>query len=352
MSFWCEVYLDRIKHNINKVKELSGNKKVIGVIKANAYGLGRDNIANFIKDNVDILAVGELRDAESISHLEKDILLLSPLSQGEVFKNPKENIILTLDNEEALNYIDKEKQYRVHIYVDTGMNRMGIKPQKLDGFIEKLEKEYGNVKIEGIYTHLHKCHDVEYTLTQIKLFRKFTEKYKEKVEYLHCLASSGLLNSKLREAARFTTAVRAGNIMYGYIGLNNGFKKAYDYYAKVDSIYKVKAGETIGYGALYKAKSNMTIGIIPVGNVHGLGISREIRKGFFYDIMRAAVRAFKERPIIFNNGRPVEIVGKPNMNVTIINFTGCNKDDKFKLEMSPIISDGLNEYRYIINENN
>lgn len=348
MSFWCEVYVDRINHNINKVKELVGDKKIIGVIKANAYGLGRDNIANHIKDKVDILAVGELKDAENI--IDKDVLLLSPLSQKEVFLNPKENLILTLDNEEALDYINKEKEYRVHIYVDTGMNRMGIKPQRLDSFIEKIEGNFKNIKIEGIYTHLHKCHDVEQTLVQIKLFRKFTEKYKEKVEYLHCLASSGILNSKLREAAKFTTAVRAGNIMYGYIGLADGFKKSYDYYAKVDATYKVKAGETIGYGALYKAKSDMTIGIIPVGNIHGLGVAREIRKSFFYDVFRAAVRSFKERPIIFNNGRAVEVIGKPNMNVTIINFNGSNVEDKFKLEMSPIISDGLIECKYINGE--
>lgn len=345
MSFYCEVYLDKISHNINKVKELAGNKKVIGVIKANAYGLGRDNIAHYIKDKVDLLAVGELKDTENI--IDKDVLLLSPLSQREAFNNPKENLILTLDNEEALEFVNNEKEYRVQIYVDTGMNRMGIKPQKLDLFIEKIEKNYKNIKVEGIYTHLHKCHDVEYTLRQIKLFKKFAEKYKEKYQYIHCLASSGIINGKLREAASFTTAVRAGNILYGYIGLNIGFKKTYDFYATVEATYKVKAGETIGYGALYKAKSNMTIGIIPVGNVHGLGVAREIRKNFIYDVMRAAVRAFKERPIIFNNGKPIEIVGKPNMNITIINFSGCNIEDKFKLEMSPIIADGLSECKYI-----
>lgn len=345
MSFFCEIYLDKIDHNINKVKELAGNKKVIGVIKANAYGLGSKNIARFIKDKVDILAVGEFKDAIDI--MDKDVLLLSPLSQGEVFKSPRENLIFTLDNEGALNYIDSEKKYRVQIYVDTGMNRMGIKPQHLEGFIEKIEKNYPNVKIEGIYTHLHKCADVEYTLKQIKLFKKFTEGYREKYEYIHCLASSGINNSKLREAAAFTTAVRAGNIMYGYIGLGNGFKKTFDYYATVEATYKVKAGESIGYGGLYKAKKDMEIGIIPVGNIHGLGIAREIRKNFIYDVVRAAIRSFKERPIIFNKGRAIEIIGKPNMNITIINFEGSKLEDKFKLEMSPIIADSFIECRLI-----
>ena len=346
MNFLCEVYLNRLESNIKKIKQMINNKKIIGVIKGDAYGLGIDDIASFIEDKVDIIAVADIEEANKVSN-EKDVLILSPLCQENCFENNRENLILTIDNEDILNSIKKEEKYRVHIYLDTGMDRMGIKPNRLDEFMIKVKNEYPNVKIEGLYTHLHKTADEEYTIKQIALFKNTVEKYKKEIPLIHCLASSGIINDRLKNAAEFTTAVRAGNILYGYIGLSKGLQQVFDYYAKAISTYKVKKGETVGYGAKFKATRNMTIGILPVGNVHGLGVTREIHKNVFYDVIRAFIRAFKERPIIYVNGKPVQILGKPNMNVTIVDFSNYDKNTKFKLEMSPIISNGLVEKKYI-----
>ncbi|MGL4739994.1 MAG: alanine racemase [Sarcina sp.] len=347
MNFWCEVYLNRLENNLDKIKEITNNKKLIGVIKGDAYGLGIREIAKFIEDKVDMIAVADMEEANQVSR-NKDVLVLSPLCQEECFIQNRPNLVLSVDNEEVLNIIDKEQTYRVHIYVDTGMNRMGIKPEKLDEVIDYIEKMYKNIKIEGIYTHLHKAADEEYTLKQIDLFKSVTTKYKDKIKYIHCLASSGIVNDKLRAAADFTTAVRAGNILYGYIGSGKGIKKVFDYYAKAVSVYEVKNGETVGYGAKFKASKDMTVGILPVGNVQGLGVTREIHKNVIYDVVRAFIRSFKERPIVYNENHPVHVLGKPNMNVTIIDFENFDKNDKFKLEMSPIISNSIVEKRYIV----
>lgn len=347
MKFWCEVYLNRLENNINILKNIVDKKKIIGVVKGDAYGLGLESIARFLEDKVDIIAVADIEEANKVSK-EKDVLILSPLCQEECFMSNRKNLILSLDNTKILKSINLEEEYRVHIYVDTGMNRMGIKLSELDQVIANIENNYKNITIEGIYTHLHKTADENYTLGQIDKFKKATEKYKGKIENIHCLASGGIINDKLREAANFTTAVRAGNVLYGYIGLGKGIKKIFDYYAKAVSVYEVKANETIGYGATYKAHKDMTIGILPVGNVQGLGVTREIHKNVLYDVMRAFVRSFKERPIIFKDGKPVHVLGKPNMNVTIVDFTSFNKDDKFKLEMSPIISNSLVEKIYVV----
>ncbi|MGL4991812.1 MAG: alanine racemase [Sarcina sp.] len=351
MNFWCEVYLDKLENNIRRIKEIVNDKKIIGVVKGDAYGLGIEGISKFIEDKVDIIAVADLEEASKITK-EKDVLILSPLCQQECFSNNRKNLILTIDNEEILNSIKKDEEYRVHIYVDTGMNRMGIKVSRVDEIINRIKKDYKNIKIEGIYTHLHKAADEEYTIKQISRFKNAVEKYKNEIDLIHCCASSAIINDNLMKAASFTTAVRSGNIMYGYIGQNKGIQKIFDYYAKAVSVCEVKGGETIGYGAKYKATKDMKIGILPVGNVQGLGITREIHKNVIYDVMRAFVRAFKERPIIFSDNKPVEVLGKPNMNVTIIDFENHTKDEKFKLEMSPIISNGLIEKEYIISDNN
>ena len=347
MNFWCEVYLNRLEKNIETIKEILREKKLIGVVKGDAYGLGLTEVAKFLADKVNIIAVADMEEANKISN-DTEVLILSPLCQESCFKANRKNLILSIDNKEVLNFIEKDEEYRVHIYIDSGMNRMGIKPTELDGFIKELKDNYKNIKIEGIYTHLHKTADEEYTLKQIEVFRTCSEKYIGEVEYIHCLASSGIISNKLRGAASFTTAARAGNILYGYIGASVGIKKVFDYYAKAVSIYEVKSGDTVGYGAKYKAHKDMTVGILPVGNVQGLGVTREIHKNVIYDVARAFIRSFKERPIIFNEARPVGVVGKPNMNVTIIDFENYDKEDKFKLEMSPIISNSLVEKKYII----
>ncbi|MGL5575527.1 MAG: alanine racemase [Sarcina sp.] len=346
MNFWCEVYLNKLENNIEKIKKLTNNKKLIGVVKGDAYGLGLADIASFIEDKVDIIAVADMDEANKVSK-EKDVLILSPLCQEDCFKNNRENLILSVDNVNILNTLNKEEKYRIHIYLDTGMNRMGIKPIELDSFITKVKNEYPNIIIEGLYTHLHKAADEEYTLKQIGVFKNAVSKYINEIPLIHCLASSGIVNDKLRSAAEFTTAVRAGNILYGYIGAGKGMQKIFDYYAKAVSVYEVKSGETVGYGAKFKANKDMTVGILPVGNVQGLGVTREIHKNIVYDVVRAFIRSFKERPIVYNERNPVHVLGKPNMNVTIIDFENYDKNSKFKLEMSPIISNSLVEKKYI-----
>lgn len=347
MNFWCEVYLNKLENNLFRIKEIIGEKKLIAVVKGDAYGLGIAQISDFIEKKVDIIAVADIEEANKVS-MEKDVLILSPLCQEGCFENNRENLILSLDNEDILKSLSHDEKYRVHIYIDTGMNRMGIKPYKLDDVINDINDNYENIKIEGLYTHLHKAADEEYTLKQIEVFKKYTEKYIGKIDLIHCLASSGIISDRLRKAADFTTAVRAGNLIYGYIGQNKGMKKIFDYFAKAVSVYEVKNGSTVGYGAKYKASKDMIVGILPVGNVQGLGVTREVQKNVVYDVVRAFIRAFKERPIIFNGNKPVEVLGKPNMNVTIIDFENYSKEDKFKLEMSPIISNSLVEKRYII----
>lgn len=344
--FWCDVNLKNIENNINVIQNLIGDKNLIAVVKGDAYGLGLKEIAKFIEDKVNIIAVGNIEESLELKEIKKDILILSPLCTKNDFYDERDNLILTLDNEAILEDLDKSIKKRVHIYVDTGMNRMGIKPKRLDSFIERIKKEFPNLHIDGIYTHLHNAKDVDYTLKQISLFKSTVEKYKDDVRIIHCMASSAIINEALRKACDFTTGARAGNVLYGYIGFSNGIKKTYEYYAKPVNTYKVSKGQTVGYGCLFKADKDMEIGILECGNVHGVGVGREIKNNLFYDIFRMIYRRFKERNIIFNKNVPVKILGKVNMNVSIISMENCSKDSILNVDISPIISDSSIEKRY------
>ncbi|MDU2664940.1 MAG: alanine racemase, partial [Clostridium perfringens] len=106
--FWCDVNLKNIENNINIIRDLIENKKLIAVIKGDAYGLGSKEIAKFIEDKVDIIAVGNIDESLCLDNINKDILILSPLCTKDDFKDERDNLILTLDNEEILNELDKE----------------------------------------------------------------------------------------------------------------------------------------------------------------------------------------------------------------------------------------------------
>lgn len=345
-NFWCEVYLDKIEHNLNLIKKFTEDKKIIAVVKGNAYGLGIEEITEFLDPMVDFFAVADMEEAKRVQS-SKEILLLSPLVTLDDFNTDMNNIIYTLDSEELLSQLDKDIEVKAHIYVDTGMNRMGIKPEKLDEMIELIEKEFNNITIDGIYTHLHNTKNKKYTLKQIEKFKKCTEKYIGTIPHIHCLNSSGTLKEEYRALSSFTNTVRTGNLLYGYDGLSQGFKKAYGYFAKPVNKYFVKKGEYIGYGCAAKAKKDMHIGILGFGNIEHFGFNKDVKHNIFYDLLKVVYNHMKFRPVLFTEGRGVKILGRVNMNTTLIDLTGASLDNMIRVDISPILADSLVKKLYI-----
>lgn len=337
-NFWCEVYLDKLYNNLKIIREIADDKKIIAVVKGNAYGLGIQDISKAIEDKVDYYAVADIEEAKLLK-TEKEILLLSPLISKEDFSTDLKNIIFTIDNKEIINDIPEELEAKVHIYVDTGMNRMGVKGEELGDVISQIENKLPNVKIEGVYTHLHHTSNVKYTLKQIEKFKSYIEPYKNKFKMIHCLNSSGFINDEIRTACDFTNAVRAGNIIYGYDGMGKGLIRIYNYYSKPVNVCEVKKGETVGYGCLFKAKKTMKIGILGFGNIEHFGFSKDLRKNIFIDMLKAAYNSIKFRPVIFAGNRGVRVLGRSNMNITIVDMAGISKDELLRVEISPILAD-------------
>lgn len=347
-NFCCEVYLDRLNHNLNIIKN-NTEGKIMAVVKGNAYGLGIEGITEFLQDKVDYFAVANMEEAERVVG-DKEILLLSPLVDIEDFNNPRENLIYTIDNEEIIKVINKDTNYKVHIYVDTGMNRMGIKPERLGEVIAYIKESLPNVIVDGVYTHLHNTKNEKATLKQIENFKNAVLPFKEEIPNIHCLNSSGFLKEVYRKEASFTNIVRAGNILYGYDGQSIGFKRIFAYCAKAVNVYDVKKGSRIGYGSLYKAKKDMKIGILGFGNIEHFGFSKDVKHNIFYDLLKTVYHHIVKIPSIFHEGIPVNILGKPNMNITIIDMEGLDKEAILKVDITPILADSSIPKKYITND--
>lgn len=342
-NFWCEINMDNVEYNIKKIREKT-NKKLMAVIKGNAYGLGIENMTPILDDLVDGFAVSNIEEGLRVKS-EKDILILYPELSDEDIELIKDNFIITVDNRSMLDkLITTGREYRVHIYVDTGMNRFGIKPGELKCFIESIREEYKNIIIHGIYTHLHNTMDKEYTLKQIESFKIAVSDYAGEIENIHLLNSNGFL--MYNENADFDNWVRLGNVLYGYNSSSYGYKKVFSYKANAIRVYNLNAGETIGYGNSYRARQNIKVGILDLGFIDKFGCIMENRSNIFRDIAKVFYHYIKYHSGISYNGKVIKLLGKPNMNFTLIDMSGIDENAVFNIELPSIIADSSIPKKY------
>lgn len=351
-NLYLKINLQKVEENISIIRNILGNKKLIAVVKGDAYGLGITKVCEFLQDKVDMFAVSNLNEAIKVSQLgiEKKILILTPIISKEYFENEViKNFIVTIDSKEVISWIPKEMNIDAHIYVCTGMNRKGIRPEELQDFIIDIEENYKNINIKGIYTHLHNVKNTEYTLKQIDKFYNCIKHYENKY-FIHILNSGGLVNEQIRKKADFSHGVRVGNLIYGYDGYSIGINQSFGYYAKVIDLYQVKKGETVGYGCTYLCKEDKQIGILEIGSIQHFGFYRKYTKNFFYDLLKFFYRYFIKECELYKGNEKIHIIGKCNMNLTLIDGEKVNIGDYIKVNMSPILGDSSIHKEYIFGE--
>lgn len=342
-NFWCEINIDNVEHNIKTIRQKT-NKKLMAVVKANGYGLGIENVVPIFDNLVDGFAVSNIEEGLRVKS-EKDILILYPELSDEDIELIKDNFIITVDNRSILDKLEATgRKYRVHIYVDTGMNRFGIKPDDLKGFIEDIREGYKNIIVHGIYTHLHNTLDREYTLKQIESFRNIISDYKEEIENIHLLNSNGFL--MYNDNADFDNWVRLGNVLYGYNSGSYGYKKVFSYKANAIRVYNLNKGETIGYGNSFRAQNNIKVGILDLGFIDKFGCVLENKGNIFRDIAKVLYHHVKYHSGISCNGRVIRVLGKPNMNFTLIDMSEVDENAVFNIELPSVIADSSIPKKY------
>ena len=269
-----EVDINKFKNNVNSVQKYIGNKKIMPIIKANAYGTYINKRLDVINE-FDIVGVAIIDEAIELRELgyEKEIFILNQPGIDDIENILKYNITIGLSSYEFLNELLKiNKEIKVHLEIETGMNRTGIKLTELEEFVSKINS---NILVEGIYTHLSSAdYDVEYTNKQLKLFEEAVTKVKSKfknIKYIHSLASNGLLNYN----DNISNLVRAGIVLYGYDSFE-GMKNIIDVEpicklkTKINFIKEINKGESVSYSRKFIADKNMTLATIPIGYADGL----------------------------------------------------------------------------------
>ena len=342
-KLWCEIDIDKIEGNIKKIRETT-DKKLMAVVKAGAYGCGIEEMSTILDGMVDFFAASSVQEALKVKS-SKDVLILYPVIDNEDIESIKDNFVLTVDDAALLDILkESDSEFRVHIYVDTGMNRFGVKPEKLDEFVELIDRDYPKIKIEGIYTHLHNTRNEAYTLKQIEVFKKIAQQYQNRVKYIHILNSSGFL--KYNSICSFDNVIRAGNLLYGYDAGEYGYKKIFSYKAEPLRVYTVNTGEYIGYGCHYKTTKPTRVGILDIGYIDNFSCSRDVKNNVFYDIAKTIYYHFKYYSGIFYKGRTIHIIGKPNLNFTLIDMEDMDEQSTFDIAMTSMTADSSIPKKY------
>lgn len=316
MNGLIEVDLNAIVHNLTAIKKLIyPETKIIGVVKANAYGHGLVETARAVwTSGADILAVQSIEEAVElrVNKIKSPILILNYVDQKDYYKALEFDLTLTgydLDLIYLLN-IEAKKHNRwakVDFKVDTGMNRYGFKPFEAVEAFMKVQK-FEHIRIEGVHSHFACPLDREFSELQMREFQNVLfglQQQKIQIPMVHMASSEATF---LYNESQFD-AVRIGQALYGYSDIADYqklLKPALSFTSQVAGIKRVAKGESVSYDRLYAASSPRKIAVVPIGYADGYP------------------RILSNQAEVIISGSRVKVVGRVCMNAFMVDVTGVN----------------------------
>lgn len=279
--------LDAVAFNLNSVATRARVDKssVIGVVKDDAYGIGLLPVAQkLVQEGVKTLAVARFETAQLLRKhgFTVAILVLGPVTIDEVDFAFEQDITLTiLDTVQLSNLARRfDKVPKYHLLVDTGMARYGITYQNLKTLSVQADLRRIRNYIQGVYTHFHSA---DVVLTQTVVNQRDTFAKSQVVlgdigvtpEVIHCANSAGALFHDVPQGE----LIRPGISLYGCSPdpareVPNTLRSVVRLTARVGSIRKINAGESIGYGHAWTAPNTTNIATVSIG--YGLGYPRSL----------------------------------------------------------------------------
>lgn len=264
-----DINLSNIRYNVNKlIQNYNNYKYYIGVVKADCYGHNTNKVVKAVIDGgCNYLAVSSLEEALIIrKEFDVPILCLGVINSNYLDIVEKNNIDITVTN---LEYLKKNKNYKVniHIKIDTGMNRLGVKDKnEFDLMVDEVGNS--NLYLKGIYTHIYSANDSVDTLRQIDKFRYMISDINlEDIDIVHIAQSDTLINY---DKIDICNGCRLGIVMYGLTDNDLNLKDTFSLYSEVIEIKRLQKGETVGYGGIYMALKEEIIGIVSIGYADGI----------------------------------------------------------------------------------
>ncbi|MDR0910830.1 MAG: alanine racemase [Spirochaetaceae bacterium] len=328
------IHLDKLKHNISLVRQMVGTRKVCMPVKADAYGHGMLAVAEAaLEAGVAYLAIATVEEGAALraAGISAPVLLLGYCRGSDIEAAIENRLELFAGDAGYLEEIEKAaakvgKTAKIHIKIDTGMGRLGCRPEDA-AFLAELLVSRPGLQLAGVSTHLAVSDsldekDIAWTNLQLDRFEKALSEIRQKgIEpgIVHAANSGGVC---FHPRSHYDM-VRPGIMLYGYppeeflatndtndTNILKEFLPVMELVTAIITTKQVKAGESVSYGRTWVASSDTTIGVLPLGYGDGLrrGLSGKLK--------------------VLIEGRLYEQVGRICMDQCMINLPSPNPSQR------------------------
>ena len=305
-----------LRHNLQRLRELAPASKLVAVVKANAYGHGLLETARTLPD-ADAFGVARLEEALRLREggITQPILLLEGFFNATdlptISAQHLHTAVHNVEQLEALEAAELAEPVTVWMKLDTGMHRLGVRPEEADAFYQRLSQCKNVCQPVNIVSHFARADEPDCGATerQLDIFNTFTE---GKPGQRSIAASGGIL---LWPQSHFDWA-RPGIILYGVSPLEQqpwgpdfGMQPVMSLISSLIAVREHKAGEAVGYGGTWISERDTRLGVVAMG--YGDGYPRAAPSG---------------TPVLVN-GRIVPVVGCVAMDMICVDL-GPEAEDK------------------------
>ena len=291
---YVTIDLDAILHNFRLLKEKAG-KKILAVVKADAYGHGAVAISKLLETECDWFGVSSAAEALELrkAGIQKSILILghiNPAAFPAIVAADIRPTIFSLEDGQALSQeaLRQGKTAKFHFAVDTGMRRIGVQVTQGDADLCLQIAKLPGLQAEGVFSHFATAdeEDLSATRQQAAAFEQFCQMLEARGLtglIRHLDNTAGILNFGCH-----CDMVRAGISLYGLAPSDQlsdvlPFKPAMQWYAQVSHVKTVAAGAPVSYGGHYVTTKPTRIATVSAGYADGY---RRSLSGNFYVLIR------------------------------------------------------------------
>jgi alanine racemase len=317
---WAEIDLDALAENLRVIREQDGREvSVMAAVKADAYGHGAVPCARRLEaEGIDWFGVAmpeegiELRSAG----ITKPILCLGGFWAGQENACLQQRLTPVVYRLDMLESLDRAARVAsiiadVHIKIDTGMGRLGVRSDDVRQFCEALSR-FQNIRVDGLMTHLAAADDPaqeEFTKDQLERFQQAVDLFRDRgltPSYVHAANSAGAFAYPQARG----NIVRPGGTLYGFrrdvLPPNieaPQLRPVMSLRSRIMLLKTVGTGEKLGYGCAFQTTRESLIATVPIGYDDGYR------------------RALSNRSRVIVGGTFAPVVGRVSMDLTLVDVT-------------------------------
>lgn len=301
-----------LQHNLNRVKQIAPQAKVVSMVKSNAYGHGVENCLDALAetDAFGVACLEEALEIRKLGKLQPITLVEGVFTEDEMPVAITQGIELVIHHQQQLDWLLAHadaylaKNLKVWVKLNSGMNRLGFKPAEIIQIIQDLQTRGFSCVLTMHFANA----DAEHPMNQQQIQQFLNIKQ----------ACEPILASCCNSAAIFKWPelhfdfVRPGIMLYGSSPFADqtvsqlGLKAVMQFEAAIIALNEIQAGEYVGYGSTFQATKPMRIAIVSIG--YGDGYPR----------------AYAEQNYVYVQNQKVPLVGRVSMDMIAVDVTGLD----------------------------